>query len=126
MISIGLLGCGRIGQVHALSLSRIPSARLVAVADALDEAARNLAASSGAEVRTAEDIIAATDIDAVIVATPTTLHYDQIHALADAGKAIFCEKPIDLSSERAAECRSTVKAAGVGFFTAFNRRFDPN
>ncbi|MBT8413008.1 MAG: inositol 2-dehydrogenase [Boseongicola sp.] len=126
MISIGLLGCGRIGQVHALSLSRIPSARLVAVADALDEAARNLAASSGAEVRTAEDIIAATDIDAVIVATPTTLHYDQIHALADAGKAIFCEKPIDLSSERAAECRSAVKAAGVGFFTAFNRRFDPN
>ena len=126
MVSIGLLGCGRIGQVHTLSLSRITSARLIAVADAVPAAAKALAASSGADVRTADDIIAATDIDAVIVATPTTLHYDQIHALAAAGKAIFCEKPIDLSSERAAECRKAVKAAGVGFFTAFNRRFDPN
>ena len=126
MISIGLLGCGRIGQVHALSLSRIPSAHLTAVADAVPEAAQALAKTSGAEVRGAEEIITATDIDAVIVATPTTLHYEQIHALADAGKAIFCEKPIDLSSDRAAECRAAVKAAGVGFFTAFNRRFDPN
>ena len=126
MISIGLLGCGRIGQVHALSLSRIASARLTAVADAVPAAAETLAASTGAEVRSAEAIIQADDIDAVIVATPTTLHYDQIHALAAAGKAIFCEKPIDLSSTRAAECRAAVKAAGVGFFTAFNRRFDPN
>jgi len=126
MISIGLLGCGRIGQVHALSLQQIASARLTAVADAIPAAANALAASSGAEVRSAADIITATDIDAVIVATPTTLHYDQIHALAAAGKAIFCEKPIDLSSTRAAECRDAVRAAGVGFFTAFNRRFDPN
>ncbi len=126
MISIGLLGCGRIGQVHALSLAQLSTARLTAVADALPAAAQNLAASSGAEVRSAAEIITANDIDAVIVATPTTLHYDQIHALADAGKAIFCEKPIDLSSERAAQCQLAVEAAGVGFFTAFNRRFDPN
>lgn len=126
MISIGLLGCGRIGQVHALSLSRIVNARLTAVADAVPAAADSLATRYGAEARSAEDIIAANDIDAVIVATPTTLHFDQIHALAAAGKAIFCEKPIDLSSSRAAECRAAVKAAGVGFFTAFNRRFDPN
>ncbi len=126
MISIGLLGCGRIGQVHSLSLARIASAGLTAVADTVPAAAKALAASSGAEVRSADEIIAATDIDAVIVATPTTLHYDQIHALAAAGKAIFCEKPIDLSSARAAECRTAVQAAGVGFFTAFNRRFDPN
>ncbi|AXI47307.1 inositol 2-dehydrogenase [Sulfitobacter sp. SK012] len=126
MISIGLLGCGRIGQVHARSLSRISSAKLVAVADFVPAAAQELATTSGAEVRSAEAIIAASDIDAVIVATPTTLHYDQIHALAAAGKAIFCEKPIDLSSERAQECKAAVEAAGVGFFTAFNRRFDPN
>ena len=126
MISIGLLGCGRIGQVHALSLAQIPNARLTAVADAVPAAAETLAASSGAEVRDADAVINATDIDAVIVATPTTLHYGQIHALAAAGKAIFCEKPIDLSSARAAECQGAVEAAGVGFFTAFNRRFDPN
>jgi myo-inositol 2-dehydrogenase/D-chiro-inositol 1-dehydrogenase len=125
MISIGLLGCGRIGQVHARSLARLTSAKLTAVADYLPAAAQALAATSGAEVRSAEDIITASDIDAVIIATPTTLHYDQIHALAAAGKAIFCEKPIDLSSARAAECKAAVEASGVGFFTAFNRRFDP-
>lgn len=126
MISIGLLGCGRIGQVHALSLSRIHGARLTAVADAVPAAAETIAKAYGAEMRTAEQIIAADDIDAVIIATPTTLHYEQIHALAAAGKAIFCEKPIDLSSERAAECMVAVEKAGVAFFTAFNRRFDPN
>ena len=126
MISIGLLGCGRIGQVHALSLSRIHGARLTAVADAVPTAAETLAKAYGAEMRTAEQIITADDIDAVIIATPTTLHYEQIHTLAAAGKAIFCEKPIDLSSERAAECMVAVEKAGVAFFTAFNRRFDPN
>ncbi|MEM8825121.1 MAG: inositol 2-dehydrogenase [Pseudomonadota bacterium] len=126
MMSIGLLGCGRIGQVHARSLSRMAGIRLTAVADAVPDAAQALADTTGAAIRTADDIIAATDIDAVIVATPTTLHYDQIHALARAGKAIFCEKPIDLSSTRAAECRDAVSAAGIPFFTAFNRRFDPH
>ncbi|WP_227270623.1 inositol 2-dehydrogenase [Roseobacter weihaiensis] len=126
MISIGLLGCGRIGQVHARSIARMPDARLTAVADALPAAAQALAETSGAVVREASEIIAAADTDAVIVATPTSLHYAQIHALAQAGKAIFCEKPIDLSSDRAAECMAAVKAAGVPFMTGFNRRFDPH
>lgn len=125
MISIGILGCGRIGQVHAASLARTDDALLVAVADAVPEAAQALAARTSAEVRDADAIVTASDIDAVIVATPTTLHYGQIHALAAAGKAIFCEKPIDLSSERAAECLAAVEAADVPFLTAFNRRFDP-
>ena len=126
MLSLGLLGCGRIGQVHARSLSRIASARLTAVADFVPAAAQSLADAHGAEVRSAEDIIAASDIDAVIIATPTSLHYAQIHALAAAGKAIFCEKPIDLSAARAAECQAAVEAADVPFLTAFNRRFDPS
>ncbi|WP_424973957.1 inositol 2-dehydrogenase [Dinoroseobacter sp. S124A] len=125
-MKLGLLGCGRIGQVHARSLSRMAGADLVAVADAMPAAAEALAASSRAEIRAPEAIIAGADIDAVIIATPTTLHYDQIHACAAAGKAIFCEKPIDLSAERAAECREAVAAAGVPFLTAFNRRFDPS
>ena len=126
MVSIGLLGCGRIGQVHARAIAQSDVANLTAVADFLPEAASALAQKSGAEVREAEAIINATDIDAVIIATPTTLHYDQIHALARAGKAIFCEKPIDLSAERAADCKRAVEEAGVPFMTAFNRRFDPH
>ncbi|SHH31028.1 inositol 2-dehydrogenase [Marivita hallyeonensis] len=126
MIRFGLLGCGRIGQVHASSIAAVENASLIAVADAVPAAAETLAAKSGAEVRSSDEIIAAQDIDAVIIASPTTAHYDQIHALAKAGKAIFCEKPLDLSSDRAAECARAVKTAGVAFLTGFNRRFDPD
>ncbi|MEO9650382.1 MAG: inositol 2-dehydrogenase [Roseobacter sp.] len=126
MISIGILGCGRIGQVHARSIARMSNARVTAVADALPQAAQSLADATGATARAADKIINATDIDAVIVATPTSLHYDQIHVIAKTGKAIFCEKPIDLSATRAAECLSAVTQAGVPFMTAFNRRFDPH
>ncbi|MGA9408878.1 MAG: inositol 2-dehydrogenase [Roseobacter sp.] len=126
MISIGILGCGRIGQVHARSIARMDNVRLTAVADALPQAAQTLADRSGAAACAADKIINGSDIDAVIIATPTALHYDQIHALAEAGKAIFCEKPIDLSSDRAAECMAVVHKTGVPFMTAFNRRFDPH
>lgn len=126
MIRFGLLGCGRIGQVHARNLLRISGARLVAVADAVAEAADSLAAETGAEARAADALIGSQDVDAVIIGTPTTAHYDQIHAAAAAGKAIFCEKPIDLSSDRARTCIAAVDAAGVPFLTAFQRRFDPH
>ena len=126
MLKIGLLGCGRIGQVHARSIAQVDGVRLVALADAMPQAAEDLSHRSGAEVRSVEDIVTGADIDAVIIATPTTLHYDQIHACAAAGKAIFCEKPIDLSADRAAECLAAVERAGVPFMTAFNRRFDPH
>ncbi len=126
MIRFGLLGCGRIGQVHAQTLARLPGATLVAVADALPDAAEALASAHSAAVRGPDELIASADVDAVIIGTPTTLHYDQIHAAAAAGKAIFCEKPIDLSSDRVRECIAAVENAGVPFLTAFNRRFDPN
>lgn len=126
MISIGLLGCGRIGQVHAASIARIKGAQLTAVADALPQAAQALADEYGAAARAADKIIDSDDIDAVVIATPTSLHYDQIHALANAGKAILCEKPIDLSATRAAECMAAVGKTSVPFMTAFNRRFDPH
>ncbi|MEM8957320.1 MAG: inositol 2-dehydrogenase [Pseudomonadota bacterium] len=126
MIRIGLLGCGRIGEVHARSLSRLPGAQLTAVADAMPEAADRLAGQFGAEARSAEAVIGADDVDAVIIGTPTTAHFEQIHAAAAAGKAIFCEKPIDLSSDRVRACIEAVEAAGVSFMTAFNRRFDPH
>ena len=126
MVRIGLLGCGRIGQVHARTIKGLAEARVVAVSDAMPEAAEALAGSLGAEVRGTDEIIAAGDIDAVVIGTPTTTHYDLIHSAARAGKAIFCEKPVDLSSERILDCIDVVEKAGVPFMTAFNRRFDPN
>lgn len=126
MLNIGLLGCGRIGQVHARSISQIEGAGVSAVSDAFAAPAEALAAQTGAQVLDGEALINSADVDAVVIGTPTDTHYDLVHAAARAGKAIFCEKPVDLSSERILDCINVVEAAGVPFLTAFNRRFDPN
>ena len=126
MLNIGILGCGRIGQVHGKTLKGMDTARAVAVSDFLPEAANALANDLNAKVMTSEEIICDSSIDAVIIGTPTTTHYDLIHEAAANGKAIFCEKPVDLSVERIRECMVAVERAGVPFMTAFNRRFDPS
>jgi len=126
LINIGILGCGRIGQVHGATLRGMRNARAVAVADAMPAAAASLAATLDARVMDTAALINDPGIDAVIIGTPTTTHYDLIHAAAAAGKAIFCEKPIDLSVARIHDCLAAVEKAGVPFMTAFNRRFDPN
>jgi myo-inositol 2-dehydrogenase/D-chiro-inositol 1-dehydrogenase len=126
MLRIGVIGCGRIGQVHARSLMRLDGVKLVAVADAFAINAEALAAKTGAEVRETAAILASADIDAVILCTPTDTHYDLIHAAARAGKAIFCEKPVDMSADRIRDCIKVVEEHNVPFLTAFNRRFDPN
>ncbi|CAM4037234.1 inositol 2-dehydrogenase [Palleronia rufa] len=126
MLNVGLLGCGRIGRVHGASLGRIEGARVAAVADAVPAAAQALAESCGAGAMPAADLIGSAGIDAVVIGTPTDTHYELIHAAAAAGKAILCEKPVDMSADRIRECMAAVEAAGVPFMTAFNRRFDPN
>ncbi|MCC5961908.1 MAG: inositol 2-dehydrogenase [Rhodobacteraceae bacterium] len=126
MLRIGLLGCGRIGQVHARSIKALDDAQVVAVADAMPDAAQALANSTGAEMRDTDSILTAADVDAVVIGTPTDTHFDLIHAAARAGKAIFCEKPIDMSVDNIRACMDVVSGAGVPFMTGFNRRFDPN
>ncbi len=126
MLRIGLLGCGRIGQVHALTLAGVEGAELIAVSDFVPEAAQALATKYNAKAVTSDEVIASPDVDAVAICTPTTTHFDLIHQAASAGKAIFCEKPIDLSTARTRQCIQAVEAVGVPFMTAFNRRFDPS
>lgn len=126
MLKFALLGCGRIGQVHASTVAQTPHARIVAVADAAPEAASKLAGALGATALDTASAIASIDVDAVIIATPTDSHFDLIRAAAAAGKAVFCEKPVDLSVERIRQCLEAVDKAGVAFMTGFNRRFDPN
>lgn len=126
MLKIGLLGCGRIGQVHARSIAQLDGIKVGAVADAMPAAAEALAQRSGAEVLDGIALIASPNIDAVVIGTPTDTHYDLIHRAAAAGKAIFCEKPIDMSADRIRDCIKAVQSANVPFMTAFNRRFDPS
>lgn len=126
MLNIAILGCGRIGQVHGATLQRMTTARAAAVSDFLPEAAAELGAKLGAQVMSTQDILNDPSIDAVVIGTPTTTHYDIIHQAAANGKAIFCEKPVDLSVDRIRDCLAVVEAAGVPLMTAFNRRFDPS
>ncbi|UPG74691.1 inositol 2-dehydrogenase (plasmid) [Roseomonas gilardii subsp. gilardii] len=123
---IAVLGAGRIGAIHGLNVAASPAAHLVAVADPHRPAAEKLAQMTGAEVRDVDAAIESPDVDAVIIGTPTTTHAGFIERAARAGKAIFCEKPVDLSSERIAACLDVVEKAGVPLMIGFNRRFDPN
>lgn len=125
-VRFGLLGAGRIGKVHARAISSNPTAQLVAVADAFEKAANDLAGQYGCEVRTIEQILSSADIDAVVICTPTDTHADLIEQFSRAGKAIFCEKPIDLNVERVKACLKVVDAEGATLMVGFNRRFDPH
>jgi len=125
-LRFGLLGAGRIGKVHAKAISADAGATLVAVADAMAPAADAIAAQYGCEVRTIDAILAAGDIDAVVICTPTDTHADLIEAFAKAGKAIFCEKPIDLSLDRVKACLKVVRDTKAVLMVGFNRRFDPH
>jgi myo-inositol 2-dehydrogenase/D-chiro-inositol 1-dehydrogenase len=125
-LRFGLLGAGRIGKVHARAVSADAGARLVAVADAMAPAAQAIADQYGCEVRSIEAILAAKDIDAVVICTPTDTHADLIEAFAKAGKAVFCEKPIDLSLDRVKACLKVVRDTNAVLMVGFNRRFDPH
>jgi myo-inositol 2-dehydrogenase/D-chiro-inositol 1-dehydrogenase len=125
-VRFGLLGAGRIGKVHAKAISGDANARLVAVADAMAPAAAAVAKLYGCEVRTIEAIESAKDIDAVVICTPTNTHADLIERFARAGKAIFCEKPVDLSLARVRDCLKVVEAEKAKLMVGFNRRFDPH
>jgi myo-inositol 2-dehydrogenase/D-chiro-inositol 1-dehydrogenase len=126
MIRVGLLGTGRIGSLHAESIASHRESTLTAVSDINDETANKLAAQYGAIVKSADEIISDTNIDAILIATSTDTHSDFIEKAAAAGKAILCEKPVDLSLIRAKECLDKVSAAKNPIMVGFNRRFDPN
>ncbi|WP_149140068.1 inositol 2-dehydrogenase [Gemmobacter caeruleus] len=125
-VNFGLLGAGRIGKVHAKAVTGDAQARLVAVADAFPAAAQAIADQYGCEVRSIEAIEAAKDIDAVVICTPTDTHADLIERFVKAGKAVFCEKPIDLSLARVKQCLEVVRAEKGTLMVGFNRRFDPH
>jgi myo-inositol 2-dehydrogenase / D-chiro-inositol 1-dehydrogenase len=125
-LRFAILGAGRIGKVHAKAIAAQPAASLFAVADAHTPSADALATIYGARVSTIDLILADAAIDAVVICTPTDTHADLIERFAKAGKAIFCEKPIDLNIDRAKACLAVVQACKATLMVGFNRRFDPH
>ena len=127
MLNFALLGAGRIGAMHAHNLTLHARANLRWVYDVNPEASQNVAKATGAQV--AEKVAMALNdqkVDAVLIASSTNTHADLIVQSAKAGKAIFCEKPIDLSIEKVNACRDEIQPYSVPIQIGFNRRFDPS
>ena len=126
MLKVGLLGAGRIAQVHAANIAGHAGSVLQAVSDVNEVAAAQLADQYGSEAKSSEEILADASIDAVLIASSTDTHSDLIEAAAAAGKAILCEKPVDLSLQRAQACQAATLEAKAPIMIGFNRRFDPH
>jgi myo-inositol 2-dehydrogenase/D-chiro-inositol 1-dehydrogenase len=126
MHDIALVGAGRIGKIHAANIAAHPRLRLACVVDAHAPSAEALAAEHGASVAALAQAIEDPSIAGVVIASSTDTHLDYSLAAACAGKAVFCEKPLDQDLARARAAADDFEAMGARLFLAFNRRFDPN
>ena len=126
MVNFALFGAGRIGRMHAENLVRRSDAKLLYVVDTKPEAARALAEPLGARQASEAQAFGDPAVQAVLIASSTGSHADLSIAAARAGKAIFCEKPVDLTLAKVDVCIKEVKKARVPMFVGFNRRFDPS
>ena len=126
MLTFAQFGAGRIGAIHAANIAARDDARLKYVIDVNAAAAQALARKHRAATTDTAKALSDPEVDAVVIASSTDTHADLAIAAAKAGKAIFCEKPIDLSLKRVDACLAAVAKARVPMLVGFNRRFDPN
>ncbi|MFD1676276.1 inositol 2-dehydrogenase [Alicyclobacillus fodiniaquatilis] len=127
-VRCAVFGLGRLGHQHAINLAtRVPGAKLVAVLDSVPELAEKTARELGVQRWSTEpdELLAATDIDAIFVVTPTSTHATLAKKVAESGKALFLEKPVSLDLEEAAATVHAVEASGILCQLGFMRRFDP-
>lgn len=126
-LKVGLIGTGRIGQVHAMSIVGHPDTTLHRVADVFEEGALQTAQKYGG-IATAQpdELFEAGDLDLLVIASPTSTHVDLIEKAIDAGIPALCEKPIDLDIDRVDSLLPKVQASNVPIGLGFNRRFDPH
>lgn len=128
MIKIGIVGLGRIGKVHLFNIQQLISGASVIAACTRSEKSLEYAKKHSVKglFTSFDDMLSEGGIDAVIIASPTALHFEHLKLAIAAGKHIFCEKPIDLSIENVKEIKSLLDANPVKFMVGFNRRYDPN
>lgn len=124
MFQIALIGCGRIGRIHAENVARHPNLRLKHVVDPSAAAATETAARWGASTTDFDAAIADPEVAGVIIASATDAHLDQALRAVAAGKAVMCEKPLDLDLGRARAAADRLGGAATRLMLGFNRRFD--
>lgn len=128
-IKVGVIGAGRIGKIHAANIIKnFPEVEVVAIADVYADKIQEWAKELGISQVYSDykQILNNKEIDAVIICSSTDTHSQITIEAAQAGKHIFCEKPIDYDVERIHQALAAVKKAGVKFQVGFNRRFDHN
>ncbi len=127
-ITVGVVGAGRIGKLHINNMKNMPHVRLKAISDIYAENLKDWFLTSGAEKLTKDyrELVHDPEIDAVFICTSTDTHVEIILEAANAGKHIFCEKPISFSEEETLKAYEAVQKAGVKFQVGFNRRYDRN
>jgi myo-inositol 2-dehydrogenase/D-chiro-inositol 1-dehydrogenase len=124
MFNVAILGAGRIGQIHARNAAALPELTLKYVVDPNRAAADALAGQTAAKVVDLDVALGDESVSGVIIASATNAHLDQALLAAAAGKAIFCEKPLDLDLTRARSAAPQLSHARM--LVGFNRRFDPH
>ena len=125
MFNFSLMGAGRIGKMHAGIINSHPDCNLKYIYDINTEFANQLASKYDSTITPSPDqALTNEDVDAVLIASATPTHTEFINKASKAGKAIFCEKPIDLDIKKVDECREAIKNTNVPIQIGFNRRFD--
>jgi len=128
-INLGIIGAGRIGQMHARNIvHQISGGKILAISDIIEDAAKKAGEELNIPIITNDHqkILSNKDIDGVLICSSTDTHAQIISEAAEAGKHIFCEKPIALEMDKIEEALSTVEKMGVKLMVGFNRRFDPS
>ncbi|KLO24608.1 MULTISPECIES: inositol 2-dehydrogenase [unclassified Marinitoga] len=127
-LKVGVIGAGRIGKIHAMNIAKLNNVELISIADINVDAAKDLVMKVGAKKYFSDfsEVINDSEIDAIVICSPTNTHAKLIIESAKAGKDIFCEKPIDFDIEVIKEALNVVKECGVKLQLGFNRRFDHN
>ncbi len=126
MIKFAQFGAGFIGKIHGANIAKHPRAELTYIYDIYPAAAEELAAKLGAKVASSPEEIWASDVDAVLIASSTNTHADLLGGAIQAGKPIYCEKPIDLDINRVKEVVQQAQQTNLPILVGFSRRFDPN
>lgn len=128
MINVGIVGLGRLGTLYVDYLAfQIPKANVIAVSDSDEKRAKEIAENRGVKryFKDYRDMLELSELDAIVVASPTSTHKQIVIDAAEKGLKIFCEKPLSISLEDAFQMKEAIDQSGVFFHMGFMRRFDP-
>jgi myo-inositol 2-dehydrogenase/D-chiro-inositol 1-dehydrogenase len=123
---LALIGAGRMGAIHGRNAAANARLELAYLVESRPDAAASLAAELHCRTASFAEVLADPSLSGVIIASPTSAHLDMVLAVLRAGKAVFCEKPLDLELDRLRAAEAELRVAAAPLYVAFNRRFDPH